>query len=750
MWSLSISADHRVIHWLVHLPLAADELQQLVAGFYPSAKVSEMEYDLINLPTKRRYLILKREAANFFDRSLTAEKIKAQSDPLNLVVQVMDNLQEGDRLDFALYILAAYQLTPEELKTLLTISAFDAGQRGGWYGSGWGGIIFSFAANQLHNEFILKKTPVQRFSDSETEYYLQKLRHPLYIVNTTITITTDNPSRLGAIDALLSSVEGVVAGAEMQVSVGVSQSQTINTEDELDRADPTSYMAMLETQVESNIPGAAEKRESLSLYLTADELAALWHLPHENFSANRIEWAETFQPIPPALKTLTSGIILGKNGDYDVHLPDEERTQPTIIIGKVGTGKSSLIHGMVHQDIKGGRGVVVIDPHGALIRDIMQTSIPRSRENDVVILDFANSEYPPPLNPLYRPAEMAEDIATNRVMAVMTKIYDDFAFREMAETLSTALATLSVVDNPTLLDIMRVFDEDDYQAELVARLDDFTIKRFWNKFNAYSEAEREKKISPVLRRLNPFYRNKLLRAIACHPQPLNLRQLISDNKIMLVSLAADEAKMPQTERQLLVAVLVSQIQMAAMAGAIKQPPFLLYIDEAQHFVTTALPEMLEESRKQGLGLVLANQYLKQLAGDTLQAVEGTVGTMIAFEVGDPDAQAFAPYTRPHFQVTDLITLGKFKAALSLRYQNNRQSAFTLQTLPPPEAKTNEEKAIAAEREAYLRQKSVENYTPMSYIEVNDWIQSRYNPSKATTSSADVGDDDEFIEPKKKA
>src|SRR5690606_9436951 len=146
----------------------------------------------------------------------------------------------------------------------------------------------------------------------------------------------------------------------------------------------------------------------------------------------------------------------------------------------------------------------------------------------------------------------------------------------------------------------------------------------------------------------------------------------------------DEAKVPSDHLQLLGAMLVAQVQMAAMGGAVQRAPFMFYIDEAQNFVTSALPKMLAEARKYGLGLVLANQYLRQLAGETLDAVEGTVSTLIAFEVGEPDAKALAPYMKPQFQVEDLIALGKYRAAITMRHQNARHPAFTLETLPPLE------------------------------------------------------------------
>ena len=223
----------------------------------------------------------------------------------------------------------------------------------------------------------------------------------------------------------------------------------------------------------------------------------------------------------------------------------------------------------------------------------------------------------------------------------------------------------------------------------------------------------------------------------CHPDPLDIAARMAQNKIILVSLRASEAKVPLTERVLLGAGLVAQIQMAALAGVIQNGPYFLYIDETQYFVTSALDQMLSEARKRGLGLVLTNQYLKQLAGNTLNAVMGNVGAMISFEVGEPDAKAVASYVKPDFTAADLVSLGNYKAAVTMRFEGERQPAFSLETVAPPRS---QDQTTAGEAEERIRKKSIQNYTPKSHQEVVDWLSARYAPSRRQTASAadDVG------------
>lgn len=502
-----------------------------------------------------------------------------------------------------------------------------------------------------------------------------------------------------------------------------------------------------------------EKWRRILNVLQVEEIAALWHVPYEGFTASAIDWITTKQvELPKAVRNIQTGIRLGYNryGGVEqwVNLPDDDRTSHMAIIGKTGTGKSSLLHQLIHADIQKGRGICVIDPHGTLVQAIVRHSIPKTRAEDVVILDFANLvegiHYPPPLNILARPTGMGGDVAAGMLMSIFTKIYEGFGETQMAHTLNMALLTLSKVKNPTLLDVPRLFDDADFRENLLAKLDNFSVQRFWTSFLAKSPAQQEQMTYPVMRRLDAFYNNNDLLAMTCHPQPLSFASLIQQNKIILVSLAADEAKVPKLERELLGSAIISQLQMAAMTGAITQPPFLVYIDEAQQFVTTALSKMLSEARKSGLGLILANQYFKQLAGDTLEAVEGNIGALLAFEVGERDARDLALYMKPQFTPTDLVSLGKFRAAVSLRVGGSRQPAFSLETLPPPRA-SDEVKALR--RATIVRHKSVARYTPMSYSEVMQQLTARYaSPTPHTASALSthlaVQDyDDEFIEPR---
>src|SRR5436190_22594872 len=68
-----------------------------------------------------------------------------------------------------------------------------------------------------------------------------------------------------------------------------------------------------------------------------------------------------------------------------------DRRKHCAIFGKSGVGKTTLMRNMIVADIFSGNGVTVIDPHGGLIDDLLET-IPKSRTNDVIYFNPADPE----------------------------------------------------------------------------------------------------------------------------------------------------------------------------------------------------------------------------------------------------------------------------------------------------------------------------------------------------------------------
>jgi len=141
---------------------------------------------------------------------------------------------------------------------------------------------------------------------------------------------------------------------------------------------------------------------------TKDELAALsdafrrkqYVRLGRSYPVPFAEEAEEQVAIPPFVIGLTA------RGEY-VTLPPDSRTTSTHIIAAPGVGKTNLLETLAMADVTHGLGVIFIDPHGDVIRNLLWRIVEEAPEriNDVVLLDPTNLNFPFGL-PLY-PAPLA-------------------------------------------------------------------------------------------------------------------------------------------------------------------------------------------------------------------------------------------------------------------------------------------------------------------------------------------------------
>jgi len=102
-------------------------------------------------------------------------------------------------------------------------------------------------------------------------------------------------------------------------------------------------------------------------------------------------------------------------------IKEKNRRGHIYIIGKTGTGKSTLIENMVVSDIKDGNGLALIDPHGDLAEDVL-SFVPKRRIKDVIYFNPADIEHPIPFNPLESAHPDHRHLVASGLISVFKKI----------------------------------------------------------------------------------------------------------------------------------------------------------------------------------------------------------------------------------------------------------------------------------------------------------------------------------------
>ena len=83
-------------------------------------------------------------------------------------------------------------------------------------------------------------------------------------------------------------------------------------------------------------------------------------------------------------------------------IKEKNRRGHIYIVGKTGTGKSTLMENMVISDVNDGNGLALIDPHGDLTEAVLDF-VPKKRIKDVIYFNPGDIEYPIAFNPLESP-----------------------------------------------------------------------------------------------------------------------------------------------------------------------------------------------------------------------------------------------------------------------------------------------------------------------------------------------------------
>lgn len=684
---LEVVARRDGIHFVVDTrsPVAYSQqgLAELVRAYYPAATVKSWRVDR-TYPLHRRYTLFSRTSMQFFDPFAAVTEYQ-QFDPLAVVTQTMGRLEEGEQLTYGVYVAEFVQHSYEEIVELLSQSAYEAGERARvrhYYKPDAAIIIASLIGIAIGN-MKLKKDRVLRFSEHDTNRYVTRLWQPLAKAYVYVSFDTPRPERLDLLTAATGAVQQI--GLKAPVRINRWHTYTEEIDSELDEEDWNSLQALADLEDDGTDINA------LALYLTAEELATLWHLPHEGFNDQPINWESSlpFQVQVVGEGTVQIGTVKGA-GTPPVAIRRADRQYHCYITGQTGMGKSTLMHNMIHQDIQAGMGLAVMDPHGLLIHDILSSSIPASRLQDVVLLRCGDPTFPVPLNPFRMPDGVNQQTTFSFVMWLMKSLYaDNWSITRMETTMRQLLQLILADPEATPLDIQEVVLNAAYRRRLLTILEkedqlSTANRQFWRHFDTLSPSEQRSSMQAILNRLGAFLGSRHLEHMSCHPHTLDFRRFMREKKIVLIDLSGDEIK---SEVGVLGAIFFANFFLASQSlferSRAATTPYYLFVDETQRFVTTSLPDMFSEARKFGLSLTLANQYIGQLDEETRAGIINNVGTPISFACSPDEARLTGKLYEPHVPHEDLPKLSRGQAVIRTRSEGETLPAFRFSTLPAP-------------------------------------------------------------------
>lgn len=364
----------------------------------------------------------------------------------------------------------------------------------------------------------------------------------------------------------------------------------------------------------------------------------------------------------------------------------QDRRAHIYIIGKTGTGKSTLLETMIRQDMRQGNGLALLDPHGDLVEKVI-AKVPEHRRNDLIYFNVPDSTRPLGFNPLEAVAPQHRSLAASGILSAFKSIWSDCWGPRLEHILRNALLALLDQKQATLADVLRLLDDKPYRERVANEVQSEQVRNFWlREYEGYPARFRAEAIAPIQNKVGAFLSNPILNRILTQPRSsFRLRQVMDEGKVLLVNLS--KGKVGEDVTALLGSLLVARMSLAALSRTNvpedERRDFYFYLDEFQTFTTIELAGMLSSLRKYRLGLVLAHQYLSQLAPEVRDGILGNVGTIIAFRIGIVDAELLAQQFYPQFSMNDLLNLPNYSIYLKLMIDGRVSDAFSAETLPPP-------------------------------------------------------------------
>lgn len=485
--------------------------------------------------------------------------------------------------------------------------------------------------------------------------------------------------------------------------------------------------------------------------LSASELSDLYHFPNMDITKTEgmVKSKSSMLPAPRSMKRDNQDldVIVGNNlyggEETPVGIRKRDRRQHTYIIGKTGMGKSTIIAGMALQDIKNGKGVAVLDPHGDMVEHILKL-IPKERLEDVIYLNPFDKSFPTGLN-ILRPETDFEDTEEEHrriaatVMSLFMKITPEKNWgQRMEHVLRNAILTTLLIPQETpetpyisLYTIQKLLTEATYRKTVTTNLTDPILKQFWEKeFKLFGTHQQADLISPLTNKIGEFITDPLSRHILLQKDStINISEIVNNGKVLLVNLS--KGNLGEERSAFFGTIITSLIQLATYARAglpeDDRKDFFVYIDEFQNFATPHFTELFSEARKYHVFFTPSHQNIAQIDDTKVsKIIKGNSGNFIALKGSVDDEKAMLPLFAPEVEEGQIVNLTPHHFFMKVTNDEN-EDAFTGITIPVTEkgSKETAESIIQNSRKHYA--------TPREDVqkELEAVLQSTPSPKKPT-------------------
>jgi hypothetical protein len=438
---------------------------------------------------------------------------------------------------------------------------------------------------------------------------------------------------------------------------------------------------------------------------SVSELASIFRVSKESSIAHLYATSDVLQ-LPPRKEdrqeiTKSSPTLIGYNkyrGKQScLYLSDFSRTKHLYISGTTGSGKSSMLASIIEQDIKAGKGISLIDPHGDLALRVLD-NIPSTRLKDVIYFDPTDLNHPIGLNLMEISSKKgslnykleAERITEGLISLFRKLFYEDDGpnGHRIEYIIRNSVHTALTIDNCTIFTIYRLLTDNVFRQKVVARLSDKSLVNFWrNELGKAGDFAQVKMSSGVTTKIGRYlFSEPAKRTFGQAYSTINFNDIIKNKKILICNFS--KGQLGEDGCNLFGISVLTKLQLAILTSSKieqnKRQEHYLFVDEFQNFATKPFAHMLAESRKYKLSLTIAEQSLSQQDESLANELMANIANIISFRTASPnDETRLLKYFSEYLTTNSLQDLPYFHFYLRSAsvYGSSVTSGYTVMSKP---------------------------------------------------------------------
>ena len=190
--------------------------------------------------------------------------------------------------------------------------------------------------------------------------------------------------------------------------------------------------------------------------------------------------------------------------ETDIGIAQSDRRYHFLAIGRTGTGKSTLLLSKIIQDMRAGRGLALIDPHGDLAEAAL-SFVPRERQKHLVYINPTDLDYPVGLNILEKAETTESHLVAANVISIFKNLWSDSWGPRLEYVLNNTLLALLEHPASNLLWVSKLLNDENFRKRIVNKVNDPVVRDYWEReFTGYSDRFRAEVISPIQNKIGAY------------------------------------------------------------------------------------------------------------------------------------------------------------------------------------------------------------------------------------------------------